>query len=352
MKIAVVADVHVGNFPKFGGEERGGINERCRMVLAALAEAVRIANERDCTLVVAGDLYEEKRPPPAVVAAVQNVLHLADETPLVVLGNHDAIGPGDHAMAPLWPVANVVANEWAYHDGVLFVPWSPQPALEMLDAALEASKSEGPVRTVVCHFGIYDQGFPPWLKGGGAAAVTDLRTRMVEHGVRILLAGDYHEHREWKGRQTRVVQVGCLSPTGFNNPGHERYGSVLIVDTDASPGKAIERVEVAGPRFLQFRDGEVDFALVEELKAAGHTPFVRVQCAPGHEEQAEQGSGKVLDKGEVDFDVVPDQIDTESPAEVDATASTDEAVAGYIAAMELPPGVEADEVLECVRRYL
>lgn len=353
MKLAVVADVHVGNFAFGAGEYHVGLNARCRATLAALRRAVEVAQERDARLVVAGDLFHGKRPEPAVIAAVQEVLRAALD-PVLLLGNHDAIGPGDHALAPLRPVARIAAEGAYLLDGVLYVPWSPGSALERLDAALLAHTDE---RVLVMHCGLYDSTFPAWLCGPGAVEVGALHARMDAHGIRFALAGDYHQHRAWRSPAVlpsdchHALQVGALCPTGFSDAGLDGYGSVILVDLGMGE---VERVEVPGPRFLSM--GYAEAGREERVCAcreAGNVAHVRLRVPAGQEVAAEKGTFcSWLRAEEVPHEVVPEEAEPRASGAAELFPQDfDAALREYVEGMKLDEKVDRVAVLTKARSY-
>lgn len=340
MRLAVVADVHLGCFAQYAGAVEDGLNARARLTLATLGAAVRAAREEGARLVVAGDLFQTKRPEPAVIAGAQRVLAGADA--LLLLGNHDAIGPGDTALAPLVPVARPITVPEVI-DGVLYVPWSPEPALARLDAALAAAPE---IRVVVLHCGLFDKNSSEFLKGTGAIGAKEIVALGREHGVRLFLAGDYHRHAVFGSGEVQAVQVGALNPTGFSDAGLEGYGSLLLVDVASATWT---RREIPGPRFLAYT-GAVDEVEITAARRAGHTVFVRIRCAPGAETEA-QGEAERLRVAGVACDVEPEEAvaSLSGPARL---ADFDEVLSEYIAGMVLPSGVTAEAVLEAARRYV
>src|SRR5260370_428206 len=141
MRIGFCADCHIANHRQFGGQLVSGLNERCRLCLDVLANALKRAGECGCAdVVILGDLFDSDRPSPQEVAAVQYVIYRSNIRVSMLVGNHDKTSeaPGDHALAPLWQVANVYERPSSYvvPDGIkhgttlLHVPWQPGPAYD------------------------------------------------------------------------------------------------------------------------------------------------------------------------------------------------------------------------------
>ena len=74
MTIAICADVHLGNFKRFGGPAVASLNERCRLALASFQAAVHAANKRKAdTFIVAGKVDE-------TAGAVATLIKMLDGT--------------------------------------------------------------------------------------------------------------------------------------------------------------------------------------------------------------------------------------------------------------------------------
>jgi hypothetical protein len=280
-RAAIIADVHVANHNAFGGTPVGRVNERCRAVLDALARGVEVAQDAD-VLVVAGDLFDGDNPFPDQVRLTGEVLAKHPRTVLAV-GNHDqhSAAAADHALAPLEliPTVQVAEQPKRVQAGALIIDVLPYHV-----DVLNYTPTVG-CKVVVGHHGIADEKTAPFLRHGkGVVQTKDLFAWMNLHGVNIYVAGDWHVHAHWEKGGKHIVQVGALCPTGWNNPGHYGYGSVIVTD-----GETWERRTVNGPRFL-FAGG-ADEVLKEVRKATkrGDIPYVRASC-PAFEDEALEGS--------------------------------------------------------------
>lgn len=366
MRLALVADPHVGNHKRHGGEAVSGINRRCRLTIDALSAAARIAERRKAVLVVCGDLFDTSRPEPQVVAAVQEALRSVKT--VVLRGNHDTVSeaPGDHALGPLEPVATVVEVPTFVMPGVVALPFRPHPVKEWFDAALaEFAPMLGGV--AVAHFGIEDADTPPWLRGAQDSAHADHVLGVLrKHKFAALFVGNWHNHKHWGGSaDPLVVQVGTLCPTGWDNLGLVGYGKVVVYDTE---DRSWEAVEVPGPRFVKVRGRGALADLVDSPGVENAAPlFVQFLSPPGEAvDDPEQvrsflhrklyAAGKLSNDGIV-VEVVPDEGDALVAARTAATAAKsavtlEEAIDGFAGAMELPEGVVAEDVKARARRYL
>lgn len=373
MKVATVADVHVGNHKRHGGPAHGSINARCKLTIETLQRACDFAEEEKCThFVIAGDLFDVARPEPPVIAAVQRVLTNRSFVSYVLVGNHDRQSHawGDNALAPLSPVATIIEKPERIDSStgsMLLVPHQPGNPEEWLTRVcatlLEGEAPELPT-LLVMHMGIKDEKTPPWLQGStGAIDVNVLRDMLVEMRIGHALAGDWHEFRAWKGTEQPgnrplIAQIGALCPTGWDNPGTKGYGSVMIWDVD-DDGAKLTREEVPGPRFVkvgttddrekvhrQARGSENTFFISESVLADEHG--VRMQEAIMFKEAHDNVMG---------WEVVPDQAvakaEAQHAASLARSAETfDEALNSYVSAMPMDDSLDRQRIVERCKEYL
>lgn len=369
MKIAFVADVHLGNHAKHGGPLVGGLNLRCRLVLGALEAARKLATAEDCShLVVCGDLFDTARPEPQVVAAAQYVFAAKGPMPtepevIVIKGNHDIVTDeqGDHALGPLRPVATVPEGPTAIPlwkgtkvgPRLWAVPFQAGPSSGWFSAALEKLAAEdtgaGP-RILALHLGIRDERTAPWLREAtDAIGVEELAALMERHRIEWAFAGNWHDPRKWEmvdggAVGTRhVVQVGCLAPTGWDNPGLA-YGTMAVLDTESKRPPKI--IRVPGPRFV---------ASAEEARLAasdGCTPFVRLKGggAEGEAEAAQNAGAVAVEVGPADASEAQAALRT-AAALARSADNVEEALAAYVGQLPVDPDLRP-KVLERCRRYL
>ena len=373
-RIAFFADGHVGNHRRFPGAYKLGMNDRCREALGALAEGVRIANANDANAIVfLGDLLDGTTPNPQMIAAVQRAME--DGPPWYVLkGNHEEVSDlkGDHSLAPLYPVAEVVDEpdlvQVADDVALAMIPYRPGRAAEWLPGAFdELSKLPDDVVGIACvHLGIADADTPSYLENAhDSIDVSDLREQMERKGIAWAAAGNWHERKQWGGRTPDVVQVGTVCPTGFNNPGFDDYGWMAIwADDWPEPyGFGFRSFRVPGPRFAKVGSiEEYREALAQAEDSDGASLYVEliVEAAkvPGANEmiRADVEAGRLVAGG-----AFPDRAgDEERAREVAQIASSAEHLAEALVAHvermkdagELPPSVALAEVLEATRGYL
>jgi hypothetical protein len=330
------------------------------MVLDALSLAVDTANRNDCAaFVVLGDLFDHDRPSPQVEAAVQEILSLAT-SPLIVAGNHDLTSdrPGDNALAPLKPIARIVEEPTYFPElSFLALPYTHGKADEIIPAQVERHlprrRAKGSAPLVGIHSGVRDDSTAKYLVDApDSISVEVLSEMMRERKLGGVAAGNWHERKRWFSRPS-VQQVGCLCPTGFDNPGFDAYGWMAIWDSETLQ---FESIRVPGPRFISLRglDSARDFDLGEEDCSV----FVEVHVQPDEVVEARRiiDAMRQLEKI-VDGSVMVDGTSQRKAASQAAqlarsSASLEGALKTFIGKMELSEGVKKERVLERVKGYL
>lgn len=358
MSVAFLADLHFANHRRHGGPIKAGINRRCRHVLDALQHAVALAERQGCeALVILGDLFDTTNPLQQIVTEVQRILEATQLPTHILMGNHDLVStaPGDHALGPLEPVADVTDEPSVLLVGdseLVLVPFQPGPAVEWLPAVLKGGWLDdvGDNAALLIHLGIADDSTPIYLKGSHDAVPSGLLVGLCkEYGFKAVFAGNWHSHKVLRKRPL-ICQVGALAPTGWDNEGLDAVGTMVIWHG----GTKIDVHQIPGPRFIKLRAGETwDTAKVKDCSV-----YVQItadaqstNAALGFLNTAKQ-DGLVV-AGEV----VPDTSEVREAARRAATVARsadtlDEALHAYIEHMTLSDGVNRADVLALAKQYL
>lgn len=265
-RIAVMADVHIGNHAVMGGPMTGGINERCLATLRSFEAALAAARMLGAAeTLILGDLFDTDKPPPMMVHAVMAILDAHDDPVTIIPGNHDVHSDWAHdsAVAPLSFLSHVTVynsttehildNEHRSNLRALLAPHqSGRRGVNVLESAVELAR-ESPVEVLGFHAGVKDQHTPPWLAHSeGAVHVDDVHAMMVEAGALRAVCGDWHDRRVWSFEDgCEIVQVGSLCPTGFDDTSPKHGITVLRYDEDAEEWLNSEFHPIAGPRFYK-----------------------------------------------------------------------------------------------------
>lgn len=374
--MAFVADVHLGNHKRFGGAVEASMNARCREGLAVFrAAAERAVATGVKAFVIAGDLFDVSRPEPALLAAVQEVLGFLKEhgvTVIALVGNHDMTSDArdDNAMAPLGPFAYIVYQPTVVlTEGleVWAVPFKKGKAADWLPAALEECarkprQGKARARGLVIHMGLRDAKTPPWLANSHDAIDVDVLAALcAQHRIDQVFAGNWHDRQRWafdldpdgEGEETwkvKLLQVGALVPTGFDNPGLNGYGGLALWD-----GIGVKVETIPGPRFVKVFSADEVRDVSAVAAEAGHR-VVYSYVAPPRELVSARNEMESITSGG-DFEVVPDQALAAGAAKMAASRAAsadnlDKAIAAYVASMSLPEAVSRESLLARVRTYL
>lgn len=375
-RLGFVADVHVGNFKRFGGALDRGLNDRCKRVVKVLTAARQKADDLGCDVfVINGDLFDSDKPTPQIIAAVQDAIGLDSRKPatmrrVILNGNHDQHSdePGDNALAPLREHALIVEHTSTVRLAgvdIVCVPYARGIASDWFpDAVAGVTPPHGDrVGAVVLamHLGISDSKTAPWLQSAGDAVTAALVAEVCDDlDISYAIAGNWHDARTWEFsiEGVRIEQCGALCPTGFDNPGTEGYGQLVVLDTDS--GK-VTRYEIPGPRFISVRAGSFDLddqlSAIETARERGCAIYLDM-VAPAEElpELRANADADLATGRYVGIDVRPDSADTEAAARAAASAAKSstnllEALAAFVERMPLDD-VDRQRVLDLARRYL
>ncbi len=326
---AFIADVHLGNFREFGGlVDKDGLNARGKLTIETLEQALARAVKLGCAqLFVAGDLFEHRRPEPAVIAACNRVFAKYDGvfTIDIIPGNHDELDAtalhGNTACEVVAEQANVLRG---WEDIVIGgLPGQPgsawarcvpfeasKPMAQFLEEVCTNFKAKEGVRVLVTHVGVVDDSSPPFLKAAPDAIHADrLFTIMEREDIKAAFVGNYHQAQRWERSGRVIQQIGVLNPRGFGDAGLDRVGGLVTWD-----GVEVRWGQVPGPRFLELEHGAM--------------PPVETDCTVFTRERAAR--------------------EVAAPVELSSAklaTSADEAVARWAAEAPLPEGVTREELV-------
>jgi hypothetical protein len=370
MKFGVLADIHIGNHQGHkGGAYSLTMNDRCRRVLDAVKMAVEAAKAEGCEeVVIVGDLFDNEKATPQMIAATAEALGLTTNDGLPVralLGNHDRVSAqtGDHALGWLGATTagHVHAEPVALHhnsgDVHYIVPFDAGPSAAYLERALHKLRAEElqnvasyRYRILFVHMGICDEKTAveqPWAASADdAIKLEKLFDLCCEYAISHVFAGNWHSAGQWEcthpdGSTTLVTQVGALVPTGWDNPGPSGYGGLDIFENGV-----VTRIEIPGPRFLTVNSQKELLALADDPNN-----FVRFVCLPNEVNEVsalceEQKTAGKLGAWTITVDVAASKRAALVGARVAGDAHTlREALAGYVGALDIPTNINRGNVL-------
>ncbi len=352
--VGFIADCHIGNHRQFGGHCIDGINARGRITLDTFRASLIAARESGCcAVVVAGDLFDHKRPEPMMLAKVASIMN--DEAPemgiVVVPGNHDMIDAtadnGNCAVAPLLYQAELITKPSVIYleeagIGVFCIPFTSVTTMHDHLGKVVPSVSDylrvvpvsAPI-VIAAHVGVcgeFGKDAPNWMHLA-KDFVEDCRLRQLMRGVGISLAyvGHSHERQEWSVDGYTVEQIGALCPTGFCNPGVYPSVGVLSIMRREDAGISRSITEIPGPRFIQ----SCEVMLKENGKK--NTIYLRAT------------STDVLPAGVPPENVsIVDKTEMVQHGALPSVDNVDEAFIEFVARMSLPDGATAEKVLQLV----
>lgn len=260
MRIAVVADTHVANHKRWGGDIMGGLNRRAREAITTLTAASQGAAKLGAdALVVCGDLFDNVRPTPQLVAATATALRVGSMHAFILVGNHDLASSqdNDHACASLKQIDGItVVDKPLLKQGsgvqLLLVPYSAGVASEWLPAGISKLVS-GPAhssehRLLFTHVGIWDESTPAYMKATkDSVGIGQVRWLCEAHSIGQTFAGNWHQFTRWPRSDSYKFEVcipGTLIPHNFND--RLDVGSMMLVNTATGQ---VSKHAIPGPRF-------------------------------------------------------------------------------------------------------
>jgi hypothetical protein len=231
-------------------------------------------------------------------------------------------------------------------------------------AELGGSTSKGrqprSVRVLALHLGLLDDSTAPWLLESHDAVPAKLVGELCDqYDIDTVLAGNWHDRKQWDltlGR--RILQVGTLCPTGWDNPGTEGFGGLALFEFPESGRTSLKVKEIPGPRFIKVEKPDEWTMRLLDMKEQGQKVFARVIAPPEFMStarewfEAEKKAGTIVD-GEVEPEGTEERIAAITAAHSARSAETlDEATANFVRDMPLPDSVDRAAVLARVKRFL
>jgi DNA repair exonuclease SbcCD nuclease subunit len=367
--IAYVADCHVANHKRHGGPLVSGINTRCRLVLGTLRRAVKAANDARATaFVVCGDLFDTVRPEPQVITAVAEVLRGFPNVVYLLRGNHDMASDaeGDHALGPLrddeYGGRCVVVEKPVCFVGksfgtarLLLVPYLRGDSSKAIPEAIASMGLPSAKHTILAfHAGVSDESTAEFLRGAPDSIPVDELTSLMSHrGIAFSVCGNWHNFRTWNRSSVTIVQCGALAPTGYDNPGLEGYGGLILYDTD---DRTWRRVEIPGPRFLTVRGDLAREQYLDAVKAVDpeylHVRWLVPAAQLGAAEKQVREDAERLGLAAGCAEPLPTDAAAVGGAVRTSVDGWRDAVRAHVGVAELPPRVSRERVLERVLGYL
>ncbi len=265
-KLAVVADVHLGNHAGYAGETRDGLNDRGRLCVETFRRSLVKAREEGCTAyLIAGDVFHSSKPTPPLVAAVQEALKdRGDMEVIAAVGNHDMIDASplsrSTSMEALVPHGLVVNRGPTWYDlgfvDLLVISFTAEEDMAThIVKTLELERREGSkTRLLMAHVGVYDDSTAPWLKSKKDAIPDhDLLEALEANGFAGAFVGNYHNGKLWKSEKAFIHQIGTLAPaTHSDDSVYPEVGGMAVWAEGSSIGNT---VQIYGPRFITLDPG-------------------------------------------------------------------------------------------------
>jgi hypothetical protein len=359
-----VADIHLANHRTFGGIYTAGLNERARAITGILRRAADVAGPEDKMLVL-GDVFDTDAPAPALIFAAQQALRSVNSPSNVhvIKGNHDMSSTdlGHNACAPLSghcfveEEPRVLLADKAGVTAGLMIPFAV-PVREAILTALAHARTvpawrAAKQRLVFGHWGIAAPDDPVYLREAhDAIDAAELAAICFDFDVCGVAAGNWHKRRQFEfsreNKNVRLLQVGCLAPTGFDNPGWDGYGTVASWNASKA---AWQYRELPGPRFLRH------VPTIDEINAhLGCQVYVRVDGSADEQETLKEQLAKLPLQGRQTRIKSAEKLAAAKAAAAAASAANtvESALAGYVENMKLPPFADRAEVQKLALQLL
>jgi len=210
------------------------------------------------------------------------------------------------------------------------------------------------------HAGIHDKEMRDSIPGGwvekadDAIALEHLDDICLKHGITGAFAGNWHSFRHWEmfhvgvDRAIDVIQAGTLAPTGWDNPGLDNYGRLVVWQS----GARWEAEEIPGPRFLNIDTvADLDHMLADD----GWHLYARRTVAPGEAVAAREELAQL--EGLAGWDVRVDKTAASEQAQRAAASARSaetltEALTKWVDEMPLDDDLDRDRIFNMAKGYL
>ncbi len=249
VRVLHLADLHLGWEPRFLPTEKAKVWRRERDGLLDLADDV-VRREGVHLVLIAGDLFDDHRPPAALAERVAGTLARWEAAGVRVVtapGNHDEITHRDSVYrerAASWP--GVLVREALPHRAAVVEAGGAR--VHVYGFAFTGGRTPARLEEFPragddgLHVGIFhgaldwDGGRTPCLVAKGLAA----------SGYHYVALGHLHSHQVRVWGRTTAVYAGAVAGTDFSDPGE---GMWTLVELDRD-GAAVRRIQ-AGVRPLR-----------------------------------------------------------------------------------------------------
>jgi len=293
--IRIISDVHAANHEAFGGMWKDGLNVRAAKIIDAVKRATKSLEKGD-TLIIAGDLFDTRKPDPAVAWAISELLAQLMEQRVfvtILLGNHelqDSHGSGDNALRYLERTRAQILYETTYDElegfRFLFVPFRRGNAENFIQKESDSYKDSA-INFVIGHYGIAPKESPLWMREAEDYISEALLLKLFPEST--VLFG--HHHVRSKYSNGKLMQIGSLCPVGFGDKGPNGFGTIL----DITNGEVSFR-EDKGVRFIEL----INMNILEDLPAAlPYGAFLRLPEPP------EEKVAAKLEEGGFSWKIIP-----------------------------------------------
>lgn len=365
------ADVHIGNHKQFAKSVPGlpEINSRCLTTIEAYVHFLKMSERVACRPVVVGDLYDTDKPSPMLYKVLIDSMPTGAR-PLVIKGNHDSTSTFRHHNAlgiAESGIVDTIPTIYRRFDGKIemwCVPFQAGPAKtwlpEVLDHLAQESKAD-PLnvdRLLCVHLGIQDDYTSVHMRGhNDSITVSQLKKLASKHKISKIIAGNWHDHKEWRvpivgnKKGLHIVQLGALVPTGFNNPGKDSYGGMYI----HSFNDESYWMELPSIRFVKASSTKNIPKVVGDYVGKC---YVQVTVPPSEYNEAMALCNEMKDDGYIiDFKLVTNKksLEAKSKQSINATKSADtleKALDNFVKTMPLDSSVDRNSVLNKAKGYL